>query len=137
LNISNTLASRLEEFARVAGVTAGQLAGDILEREFAPDCYMKTLRRCIGSRYPKAQANNLSNNYNAFAKAEAERTGRLVGYEATVEFCKDRSFHLYFSVIKSAEVRRAMRANDSWLFPPRKTVTCPVRTTRSGLKERD
>jgi hypothetical protein len=122
LNISNTLASRLEEFARVAGVTAGQLAGDILEKEFAPDCYIETLRKCIGGRYPKAQANNLSNNYNAFAKAEAERTGRLVGYEATLESCKDGSFHLYFPVIKSAEVRRAMRAAD-WLLPPRKRKT--------------
>jgi len=113
LNISNTLASRLEEFARVAGVTAGQLAGDILEREFAPDCYMETLRRCIGGRYPKAQANNLSNNYNAFAKGESERTGRLVGHEAKVE-SYDGSFHFYFPVIKSAEVRRAMTAAASY-----------------------
>jgi hypothetical protein len=115
--ISNALTSRLEEFAQIVGVTADQLAGTILEREFAPDNYMETLRRYIAGRYSKAQADKLANSYNAFAKAEAERTGRLLGHEAKVE-CYDGAFHLYFPVIKSVEVRRAMRAADP-LFPSR------------------
>ena len=59
---------------------------------------------------------------NAFAKAEAERTGRLLGEEATVESVDDGSFHLYFPVIKSPEVRRARRAMD-WMSPRRKSKT--------------
>jgi len=42
----------------------------------------------------------------AFAKAEAERTDRLLISEARVESNRG-SFHLYFPVIKSPEVRRA------------------------------
>jgi len=67
-------------------------------------------------------ADKLANNYNAFASAESERTGRLLGYEAKVESCKDGSFYLYFPVIKSAEMRRAMRAADC-LFTPKKRKT--------------
>ena len=122
LNVSKTLATRIEEFARVAGVTPDRMVNDILDVQFGPDHYMETLRQYIydrgngQSRYPKAQAEKLANSYNAFAKAEAERTGRLLISEARVE-SSCGSFHLYFPVIKSPEVHRAMKAA-SWSFRP-------------------
>ena len=61
------------------------------------------------------------------AKAEAERTGQLQTNEAKVESVDDGSCHLYFPVIKSAEVRRAIRAADL-LLPTRKRKT--IRTGR-------
>jgi hypothetical protein len=66
--------------------------------------------------YPKAQAEKLANSYNVFAKAEAERTNRLLTNEARVESNRG-SFHLYFPTIKSPEVRRAMKAA-SWSLRP-------------------
>ncbi|HET9378694.1 MAG TPA: hypothetical protein VFO40_27230 [Chthoniobacterales bacterium] len=119
---SDTITQRLEEFARIAGVTSEEMVNDILAVQFGPDYYMETLRNYIydrgngRGRYPKARANKLANSYNAFAKAEAERTGRLLTNEARVESGRGSS-HLYFPVIKSPEVRRAMKAA-SWSFRP-------------------
>jgi hypothetical protein len=140
INISNPLARRLEEFARVAGVTPERMVNDILGAEFGPNRDLQsggleTFRKYIcyhlsgGSspfgggdgRFPKAQADKLAARYNAFAKAEAERTGQVQTNEAKVESCKDGSFCLYFPTIRSAEVRRAIRAND-WLLSPRRRV---------------
>jgi len=122
LNVSKTLATRIEEFALVAGVTPDKMVNDILDVQFGPDHYMEALRQYIydrgngRGRYPKAQAEKLANNYNAFARDEAERTGRLLTNEARVESNRG-SFHLYFPVIKSPEVHRAMKAA-SWSFRP-------------------
>jgi hypothetical protein len=106
------------------------MVSDILDLQLGPDSYMETLRKYIydrgngRGRYPQARANKLANSYNDFAKAEAERTGRLLGQEARVESVDDGSFHLYFPVIKSPEVRRERRAMD-WMLPPRKSKTPP------------
>jgi hypothetical protein len=89
---------------------------------------METIRQYIYNRgagrgrYPKAQADKLADGYNAFAKAEAERAGRLLGEEVKVESVNDGSFHLYFPVIKSPEVRLATRAMD-WMSPRKKSKT--------------
>jgi hypothetical protein len=127
LNISKTLATRLEEFARVAGVTPEKFASDIIESAIAPNAGLDPLRSYIsgqgnGNGSSLKRALKLAGDYNAFAKAEAARTGKLLAYEAKVESDVDGSFRLYFPVIKSAEVRRAFRAND-WLLPSRQRVT--------------
>jgi hypothetical protein len=114
LNVSKTLATRIEEFARVAGVTPEEMVNDVLDVQFGPDHCMETLRQYIydrgngRGRYPKAHAEKLANGYNAFAKAEAERADRLLTNEARVESTRGAS-HLYFPTIKSIEVRRAIR----------------------------
>jgi hypothetical protein len=115
LNISKTLAQRIDTFARVAGVTPDQMVNDLLEAHFAPDRYMDSLQRYIYDRgageghYPKAQADRLANNYNAFAKAETERTRQCLTSEAKVESTRDGSFRLWFPLIRTSQ-REAVAA---------------------------
>jgi hypothetical protein len=47
---SNTISQRLEEFARVAGVTPEKMVSDVLDVQFGPDNYMETLRQYIYDR---------------------------------------------------------------------------------------
>ena len=117
---SKAIAKRLEDFARVAGVTPSQLISDILEAVLAPDGWIypgsivETLSRYLHRKcYPLDQAKTLAANFNAFASEEAQRDGYAVTNEAQVETKPNEHglFRVWFPLIGSkAAAKRGARA---------------------------